>query len=125
MYLLLELIEENVYGLLQTHDIVMTHYKGFDIPTDWLQDSGLIGKLKLACVRLAKKYMERVGAEFDAVAHIPEKDPVKEFLLLQGVRFAYRAHQLAGGFDMKTMQVFEDLRKRARQCVHDADESAD
>ena len=52
----------------------------------WLQ-------IKLASVQLAKKYMERVTSELDALQGT-EKEPNREFLLLQGVRFAFRVHQV-------------------------------
>lgn len=34
-----------------------------------------------------------------------------EDLLLQGVRFVFRIHQFAGGFDTETMHAFEELRE--------------
>ncbi|GAB4840882.1 Protein chup1, chloroplastic [Ancistrocladus abbreviatus] len=42
-----------------------------------------------------------------------EKDPGTDYMLLQGVRFAFKIHQFAGGFDADTMQAFEELRKLA------------
>ncbi|CAN6233648.1 unnamed protein product, partial [Urochloa humidicola] len=38
------------------------------------------------------------------------KDPALEYMLLQAVRFAFRMHQFAGGFDPETMDTFEELR---------------
>lgn len=37
--------------------------------------------------------MKRVTTELDAMSG-PEKEPNREFLLLQGVRFAFRVHQV-------------------------------
>lgn len=37
--------------------------------------------------------MKRVATELDAMTE-PEKEPNKEFLILQGVRFAFRVHQV-------------------------------
>jgi len=37
--------------------------------------------------------MKRVGSELDALEGT-EKEPNREFLLLQGVRFAFRVHQV-------------------------------
>ena len=37
--------------------------------------------------------MNRVASELDALSG-PEKEPNREFLLLQGVRFAFRVHQV-------------------------------
>ena len=36
--------------------------------------------------------MKRVASELDALSG-PEKEPNREFLILQGVRFAFRVHQ--------------------------------
>ncbi|RZC61211.1 hypothetical protein C5167_022969 [Papaver somniferum] len=111
MYSLLEKVESSVYALLRTRDMAVSRYKEFGIPVDWLLDSGVVGKIKLASVQLARKYMKRVASELDA-SNVPEKEPNREFLLLQGVRFAFRVHQFAGGFDAESMRAFEELRGR-------------
>lgn len=111
MYKLLEKVEHSVYALLRTRDMAMSRYKDFGIPVDWLLDSGLIGKIKLSSVQLARKYMKRVASELDELSG-PEKEPNREFLVLQGVRFAFRVHQFAGGFDAESMKTFEELRSR-------------
>ncbi|PHT25709.1 Protein CHUP1, chloroplastic [Capsicum baccatum] len=112
MYRLLE----NVYALLRTRDMAASRYREFGIPTDWLQDSGVVGKIKLSSVQLARKYMKRVASELDALDG-PEKEPNREFLILQGVRFAFRVHQFAGGFDAESMKAFEELRSRVRSQI--------
>lgn len=111
MYKLLEKVEHSVYALLRTRDMAISRYKEFGIPVDWLLDSGLIGKIKLSSVQLARKYMKRVASELDELSG-PEKEPNREFLVLQGVRFAFRVHQFAGGFDSESMKAFEELRSR-------------
>ncbi|CAJ1932243.1 unnamed protein product [Sphenostylis stenocarpa] len=111
MYSLLEKVEQSVYALLRTRDMAISRYKEFGIPVNWLLDSGVVGKIKLSSVQLAKKYMKRVASELDALSG-PEKEPAREFLILQGVRFAFRVHQFAGGFDAESMKAFEDLRSR-------------
>lgn len=111
MYSLLEKVEQSVYALLRTRDMAISRYREFGIPVDWLLDSGVVGKIKLSSVQLARKYMKRVASELDALSG-PEKEPNREFLLLQGVRFAFRVHQFAGGFDAESMRAFEDLRNR-------------
>uniref|UniRef100_A0A1J3HHL6 Protein CHUP1, chloroplastic n=1 Tax=Noccaea caerulescens TaxID=107243 RepID=A0A1J3HHL6_NOCCA len=114
MYKLLEKVEQSVYALLRTRDMAISRYKEFGIPVDWLSDSsGVVGKIKLSSVQLAKKYMKRVAYELDSVSG-SDKDPNREFLLLQGVRFAFRVHQFAGGFDAESMKAFEELRSRAK-----------
>lgn len=109
MYKLLEKVEQSVYALLRTRDMAISRYKEFGIPVNWLQDSGVVGKIKLSSVQLARKYMKRVATELDALDG-PEKEPNREFLVLQGVRFAFRVHQFAGGFDAESMKAFEELR---------------
>ncbi|KAK6931444.1 hypothetical protein RJ641_003237 [Dillenia turbinata] len=111
MYKLLEKVEQSVYALLRTRDMAISRYREFGIPVDWLLDSGLVGRIKLSSVQLAKKYMKRVASELDTLTG-PEKEPNREFLTLQGVRFAFRVHQFAGGFDAESMKAFEELRSR-------------
>ena len=111
MYSLLEKVEQSVYALLRTRDMAISRYKEFGIPVNWLMDSGVVGKIKLSSVQLAKKYMKRVASELDELSG-PDKEPAREFLVLQGVRFAFRVHQFAGGFDAESMKAFEDLRNR-------------
>ncbi|KAI4294957.1 hypothetical protein MLD38_040764 [Melastoma candidum] len=111
MYSLLEKVEQSVYALLRTRDMAVARYKEFKIPVDWLMDTGVVGKIKLASVQLARKYMKRVATELDALSG-SDKEPNREFLTLQGVRFAFRVHQFAGGFDAESMKAFEELRSR-------------
>ncbi|KAH6771370.1 Hydroxyproline-rich glycoprotein family protein [Perilla frutescens var. hirtella] len=125
MYKLLEKVENSVYALLRTRDMAVSRYKEFGIPVDWLLDSGVVGKIKLSSVQLARKYMKRVATELDAMNE-PEKEPNKEFLILQGVRFAFRVHQFAGGFDAESMKAFEELRSRAHtQTTTEDDKQAE
>ncbi|MED6132772.1 hypothetical protein PIB30_021899 [Stylosanthes scabra] len=109
MYSLLEKVEQSVYALLRTRDMAISRYREFGIPVNWLLDSGVVGKIKLSSVQLARKYMKRVTSELDTLSG-PGKEPAREFLILQGIRFAFRAHQFAGGFDAESMKAFEELR---------------
>ncbi|KAL2900855.1 Protein CHUP1 chloroplastic [Bienertia sinuspersici] len=109
MYSLLEKVEQSVYALLRTRDMAISRYREFGVPVNWLMDSGIVGKIKLSSVQLAKKYMKRVSMELDSLSSL-EKEPNREFILLQGIRFAFR---FAGGFDAESMKAFEDLRNRA------------
>lgn len=124
MYSLLEKMEQSVYALLRTRDMAMSRYKEFGIPVDWLSDSGVVGKIKLSSVQLARKYMKRVSTELDALAGT-DKEPNREFLLLQGVRFAFRVHQFAGGFDAESMRAFEELRSRANSQTQSSTAESD
>ncbi|CAM6106218.1 unnamed protein product [Calypogeia fissa] len=111
----LEKVEQSVFALLRTRDMAIARYKEYNIPTPWMNDNGLIGKIKVAAVRLAKLYMKRVATELDNLGNNSEREPVREFFLLQGVRFAFRVHQFAGGFDPESMRAFEELRNRAHK----------
>ncbi|OMO73734.1 protein CHUP1, chloroplastic-like protein [Corchorus olitorius] len=112
MVALSEKMERTIYNLLRTRESLMRHCKEFKIPTDWMLDNGIISKIKLGSVKLAKKYMRRVALELQLKATL-EKDPSMDYMILQGVRFAFRIHQFAGGFDSETMHAFEELRNLA------------
>ena len=55
--------------------------------------------------------MKRVASELDAMNE-PEKEPNREFLVLQGVRFAFRVHQVhfISILHLKNLIVFENIR---------------
>ncbi|CAH1419628.1 unnamed protein product, partial [Lactuca virosa] len=69
-------------------------------------------QIKLGSVKLAKQYMRRVATELQ-IKGTSDKDSSMDYMLLQGVRFAFRIHQFAGGFDVDTMHAFEELRNVA------------
>ncbi|EMS60310.1 Protein CHUP1, chloroplastic [Triticum urartu] len=112
MYSLFEKTEKSVHKFLQDRDAadtknnLISRYKEQDIPVGWMSDAGLIVKVKLACVNLAKQYMTRVVSEIDGLRGINKdhtretalfkrlKEQNSEVLLHQGVRFAFRVHQL-------------------------------
>lgn len=50
----------------------------------------LLLQIKLALVKLAMKYMKRVSAELEMVGGGSEE----EELIIQGVKFAFRVHQV-------------------------------
>ncbi|KAJ8491665.1 hypothetical protein OPV22_013386 [Ensete ventricosum] len=110
MQSLLDKLEHRVYELSRVREGAMKRYKGFGIPWEWMTESGYVGQIKLASVKLGMKYMKRVCSELEMIAGSPEE----EELMLQGVRFAFRVHQFAGGFDVETMRAFLELRDKAR-----------
>lgn len=87
-------------------------------------------QMKLSSLKLAKDYMKRITKELQNT-----ESSCDENLVLQGVRFAYRVHQVkwlqtmnsiltftihltyhqeiqfAGGFDAETIQAFEKLKR--------------
>ncbi|KAH6829148.1 Tetratricopeptide repeat superfamily protein [Perilla frutescens var. hirtella] len=109
---LFEKLEHAVYNLSRMRESATERYKGFHIPVNWMLDKGCVTQMKLASVKLAVKYMKRVSAELEMVGGGPEE----EELIVQGVKFAFRVHQFAGGFDVETMKAFEELRDKARLC---------
>ena len=38
-------VEQSVYGLLRTRDMAMARYKEYNIPVQWMLDSGIVGKV--------------------------------------------------------------------------------
>ncbi|GER36816.1 hydroxyproline-rich glycoprotein family protein [Striga asiatica] len=112
-----ERMERTVHDILRTRDSLMRHCKEFHIPTDWMLDMGILSKIKFGSVKLAKMYMKRVAMELQSkgggVPPDNNKDSSLDYMLLQGVRFAFRIHQFAGGFDSETMHAFEELRDLA------------
>ncbi|WOH11925.1 hypothetical protein DCAR_0831421 [Daucus carota subsp. sativus] len=112
MQALFEKLEHGIHNLSRTRESAAARYKGFRIPVDWMLDTGYVTQIKLASVKLAMKYMRRVSAELENVDGGPEE----EELIVQGVKFAFRVHQFAGGFDAETMKAFQELRNKARSC---------
>ncbi|XP_006664997.2 protein CHUP1, chloroplastic-like isoform X2 [Oryza brachyantha] len=99
-------LEKSMSRLVNLRSSVIPSYKELRIPTDWMLDSGIASKMRLASLKLAKVYMMRALKELD-------RETGGEALLAQSVRFAYRAHQFAGGLDCEAMHLFEDLTHRA------------
>ncbi|CAL0309285.1 unnamed protein product [Lupinus luteus] len=112
MQALLEKLEHGVYNISRMRESATNRYKVFKIPVHWMLDNGFMSQLKLASVKLAMKYMKRVSAKLETGGGGPEE----EELIVQGVRFAFRVHQFAGGFDVETMRAFQELRDKARSC---------
>ncbi|PIA60690.1 hypothetical protein AQUCO_00300302v1 [Aquilegia coerulea] len=113
---LLDKSERSVQRLIKLRDSTILVYRDCKIPTDWMLDSGMVYKIKQASMNLAKIYMKRVSMELQSVRN-SERESTQEALLLQGVRFAYRAHQFSGGLDSETMRAFEDIRQRVPMNV--------
>ncbi|XP_074574549.1 protein INCREASED PETAL GROWTH ANISOTROPY 1-like [Curcuma longa] len=110
MKALLEKLEQGVYNLSRLQENATHRYKRFSVPCEWMQENGCVSQIKLASVKLAMKYMKRVSTELQVIAGSLEE----EELMLQGVRFAFRVHQFAGGFDVETMRAFQELKDKAR-----------
>ncbi|OMO58594.1 hypothetical protein COLO4_34507 [Corchorus olitorius] len=104
--------ERSIERLIKLRNSVMHSYLECKIPIDWMLDSGIICKIKQASMRLATIYMKRVAKELQLVRNL-DKESTQEALLLQGMHFAYRAHQFAGALDSETLCAFEEI----RQCI--------
>ncbi|KAG2601115.1 hypothetical protein PVAP13_5KG570407 [Panicum virgatum] len=107
---LLDRLEKSMSRLVNLRSSAMPSYKELRIPTDWMLDSGVASKMRLASVNLAKVYTKRVLKELDG------RDTAgnEAALVAQSVRFTYRVHQFAGGLDCEAMHAFEELRRRVR-----------
>ncbi|XP_065847827.1 INCREASED PETAL GROWTH ANISOTROPY 1-like protein 1 [Euphorbia lathyris] len=103
MQALQDRLETSLNGMERTRESMMKKYKDFQIPWEWLLDSGLIGQMKLSSLKLGREYMRRIVKE---VQQNGEED-----YLLQGARFAHRIHQFAGGFDNETIEAFHEMKK--------------
>ncbi|XP_057420205.1 protein CHUP1, chloroplastic [Lotus japonicus] len=112
MQTLFEKLEHGLYNISRMRESSTKKYKVFHIPVDWMLDNGYVNQIKLASVKLAMKYMKRVSAELETVGGGPEE----EELIVQGVKFAFRVHQFASGFDVETMRAFQELRDKANSC---------
>ncbi|XP_017218331.1 INCREASED PETAL GROWTH ANISOTROPY 1-like protein 1 isoform X1 [Daucus carota subsp. sativus] len=108
---LLDKSERSIQRLIKLRNSVMATYKNHKIPTDWMLDSGTVAKIKQASRMLAKMYMKRVILELESFRY-SERESTQEAFLLQGVHFAYRAHQFSGGLDSETLCAFEEIRQR-------------
>ncbi|PKA53760.1 Protein CHUP1, chloroplastic [Apostasia shenzhenica] len=110
MQTLFEKLENAVFNLARARDGSMEIYRSLKIPWQWMLDDGIACQIKLASVKLAMKYMKRISLVLENAGSLLDE----EELLLQGVRFAFRVHQFAGGFDHETMQAFKKLEVKAR-----------
>lgn len=108
---LLDKSEEGVRRLVRLRGSSMRSYQDFKIPVEWMLDSGMINKIKRASIKLAKTYMNRVANELESARNM-DRESTQEALLLQGVRFAYRTHQFAGGLDPETLCALEEIKQR-------------
>ena len=60
-------------------------------------------QIKLASVKLAVKYMKRVSGELEMVGGSPEE----EELIVQGVKFAFRVHQVSDSASFEHRHVLQ------------------
>ncbi|KAK3147548.1 hypothetical protein QOZ80_3BG0283780 [Eleusine coracana subsp. coracana] len=108
MQALQDKIEQGIQNTERVRDSASRRYRDLKIPWEWMLDSGIINQLKMASLKLAKEYMKRIVIAL-------KSDPFAndEELLMQGVRFAFRIHQLAGGFDEGCRNAFQELKAYA------------
>ncbi|XP_057956662.1 protein CHUP1, chloroplastic [Malania oleifera] len=106
MQALQDRLERSVGNMERMRENTSKRYRAFQIPWQWMLDTGLIGQMKLSSMKLVKEHMKRITKELQSNECSQEED-----LMLQGVRFAYRVHQFAGGFDADTVDAFRELRE--------------
>ncbi|XVF28105.1 hypothetical protein REPUB_Repub15cG0000300 [Reevesia pubescens] len=112
MACLLDKSERSIQRLIKLRNSVMHSYQECKIPIDWMLDSGIMCKIKQASLKLASMYIKRVGTELQSIRSL-DKESAQEALLLQGMHFACRANQFAGGLDSETLCAFEEI----MQCI--------
>jgi hypothetical protein len=71
-------------------------------------DEGCDAQIKLQSVKLAMKYLKRVSSELEVIKGGPEE----EELMLQGVRFAFRVHQVYALVASSTKHITSSRRER-------------
>lgn len=108
---LLDKSERSIQKLIVLRNSVIRSYQMYNIPTAWMLDSGISSKIKQASMTLVKMYMKRLTMELKSIRN-SDRESSQDSLLLQGVHFAYRAHQFAGGLDSETLCAFEEIRQR-------------
>ncbi|XP_045813304.1 protein CHUP1, chloroplastic isoform X2 [Trifolium pratense] len=108
---LLDKSERSIQKLIILRNSVIRLYQTYNIPTAWMLDSGITSKIKQASMTLVKMYMKRLTMELKSNRN-SDRESSQDSLLLQGVHFAYRAHQFAGGLDSETLCAFEEIRQR-------------
>ena len=81
------------------------------VPFDW----GLLKRIHEAAVSLAKYAMSMILTATQAVDAHPDALAVME----QALRFAFKCHQFAGGFDSEATQLFTAL-SSALQAMQEA-----
>ncbi|KAI7753680.1 hypothetical protein M8C21_017623 [Ambrosia artemisiifolia] len=88
MQALQDRLESSISGLERTREATSKRYKELQIPWQWLMDTGVVGKIKLSSLNLARECMRRIAKELECNEASRDGD-----LLLQAVRFAFRVHQ--------------------------------
>ncbi|XP_031271881.1 protein CHUP1, chloroplastic isoform X2 [Pistacia vera] len=90
MQALQDRLEQSVNNTERMRESSSKRYRDFQIPWEWMFDTGLIGQMKLSSLRLAKEYMKRISKELKSINEYSQE----QSLMLQGVRFAYKIHQV-------------------------------
>ncbi|KAJ0978312.1 hypothetical protein J5N97_013786 [Dioscorea zingiberensis] len=103
-----EKLECSVHNLERVRESASKRYREFQIPWEWMLDTGILAQLKSGSMTLAKQYMNRIVTQLQSDASSEDEE-----LMLQGVRFAFRVHQFIGGFDEESRNTFQELRKLA------------
>ncbi|XP_030447558.1 protein CHUP1, chloroplastic isoform X2 [Syzygium oleosum] len=89
MQALQDRLEQSINNVERMRESTSKKYRDLQIPWQWMLDTGLIGQMKLSSLRLAKEYMKRIAREMRSSECSQEDN-----LMLQGVRFAFRVHQV-------------------------------
>ncbi|XP_035545826.1 protein CHUP1, chloroplastic isoform X2 [Juglans regia] len=82
-------LEQSIDNIERMRESTIKRYKDLQIPWEWMLDTGLLGQMKLSSLKLAREYMKRIANELQA-----DECSCEDNLKLQGVRYAYRVHQV-------------------------------
>lgn len=99
------MLETSVHNINRIRESSIKRYKEFQIPWEWMLDTRIISQLKLCSMRLAKCYMKWVTRGLKSIECTQENG-----LMLQRVWFAFPVHQFVGGFNVESMQPFQEMR---------------
>ncbi|CAN0902155.1 Protein CHUP1, chloroplastic [Linum grandiflorum] len=88
MQALQDRLERSVNSLEKTRESMIKRYKNFQIPWQWLLNTGFLGQVKVGSLKIAREYMKRISKE------LKQNQSSEDNLLHQGAKLAYRVHQL-------------------------------
>ncbi|XRB14298.1 protein CHUP1 [Pseudoscourfieldia marina] len=123
----LEGVEKPLQKLLSRKDKMEAKCREFGLPTAWLKrgseggdgSDGGVAHVEQLSLELASTLMAMVTSTIGKImAEGGESDDVRkanaELMMVRVVRYAFRTHQLAGGFDDACALALDDLSKLAR-----------
>mmetsp|Transcript_8359 Transcript_8359/g.30826 ORF Transcript_8359/g.30826 Transcript_8359/m.30826 type:complete len:1104 (+) Transcript_8359:217-3528(+) len=115
----LEKAQGKVEKLMLSSESDLAKFKKHKLP--W--DQRIFDRVKHSSLALVTSYLGCIMVEVERIGNLEpslregQKGRVQS-LLTQGVRFAFRVHQFAGGFDSASLDAFNKVSETLRQQVH-------